>query len=104
MAIVALAGQLQLLPAAIACAAEHAKPVSSHCGGMQQAGPAVSASHDAPVAPVCAAGLGCAPFPSALAAAPALSGFAAEAFAVPVHAVVTPPSFHASPVSPPPQA
>ena len=106
MALVAIAGQLQLLPAAIACAADHARPAASHCGGPAQPGDglALTSGHDTPLSPLCALGIGCAASGVALLADATAGVPIADDVAVPARAALAPPSFDSSPAPPPPQA
>lgn len=103
VALVAIAGQLQLLPAAIACAAEHGRP-AGHCGeAMLETGPALSAGHDGPASPLCTLGMGCMATSVAVAPAAAAESPDVASFDVTARAVLVPPSFDSSPAPPPPQ-
>lgn len=104
VALAAIVGQLQLLPASIACAAQHRRP-ASHCGQtMPVSGPAVGAAHDAHASPLCSLGTGCMASSVAVTAAAGFTAPAAALFAVPARATLAPPSFASSPAPPPPNA
>ena len=105
VALVAVAGQLQVLPAAMACAAEHRKPVAGHCGdGGARDGVAVTTNHDAPVSPLCVLGVGCRASTAGLMSPAGASGLAPGVSDVPADAPLPPASLDPSPTPPPPQA
>lgn len=104
LASVAVAGQLQLLPLAIACAAQHARPAAAHCEEAPPAdGPRISGT-GCHAAPACQLGMGCA---AAAAAVPSLGftvALSGDQLVLPAGAVPALVSFDSSPAPPPPQA
>ena len=104
MALVAIAGQLQLLPVAMACAAEHIGPAVSHCGDpLPVGGPAVS-SGDCHGSPACQLGLGCSAAATAIPSLAYALAVTGDQSAVPASATPAPASFDTSPTPPPPQS
>ena len=100
-------GQLQLIPAALACAREHRQPaVASHCAGAaaEVAGAAVRPAHDA-AGTLCALLGPCAVPSPVITAQLADAGFAfAGGRSVPAVQSSRPDSFDTTPPAPPPEA
>lgn len=105
VALTALAGQLQLLPAGIACAARHVQPTASHCDdGGPTAGDAVTPVAGCHEAPACQLGVGCSSATAAVLSLGYIVALSGEQYAVPASASLAPASFDSSPAPPPPQA
>ena len=103
LALVALAGQLQWLPAAASCERHH-QPASSHCAQHPQPAGGSLGSAPAPMTDMCPLAGPCSPVApalpahgSAVIATVALAAVDAGGFAAPL-------SFHSIPLSPPPQS
>lgn len=105
VALVAIAGQLQLLPAAIMCAAGHGQAAESHCGADSAgAAVAVTAGSDSVESPLCAWGIGCrAPAVGLLADAASGERIGDPLTVLPADSQ-QPASLDLSPAPPPPQA
>lgn len=105
VALVAILGQLQQLPAAVACVQQHQKATSDHCGlPIGANGPAIQAEHAGMASPLCATLGNCAaqtPATVARAGADLLTG---PVFTVPSPAPDALTSYLSPPVTPPPQA